>query len=89
MPAFLITYDLTNKKPDDYQNLIDTIKTYGTWARVTESTWIVLSEEKASDIRDNLKQHMKQDDRLFVLKSGVAAAWSNVRCRDEWLKKNL
>lgn len=89
MAAFLITYDLINKDSGKYEKLIDAIKTYGTWARVTESTWVVTSDDPAAVIRDNLKQHMSADDRLFVLKSGVNAAWSNVRCKNEWLKKNL
>jgi len=89
MAAYVITYDLTNKDSGAYDEMIKAIKNYGTWARVTESTWILVSDDKASDIRNNLKQHMHADDRLFVLKSASAAAWSNVRCRDEWLKKNL
>lgn len=89
MSTFLIAYDLTEKDSEDYQKIIGAIKAYGTWARVTESTWIIVSEDKASAVRDNLKQYMKSDDRLFVLKSGTVAAWSNVRCNNEWLKKHI
>jgi hypothetical protein len=87
MPTFLVTYDLTNGDSSDYEELYEAIKAYGTWARVTESTWIVVTDESASAVRDDLMRFMHDDDRLFVLKSGVAAAWHNVRCRTTWLKK--
>jgi hypothetical protein len=89
MPAFLITYDIHKGDSEQYRDLIDAIKAYRTWARVTESSWIVVTEDDASAIRDNLSQHMDDEDRLFVLKSGVAAAWKNVRCKSSWLKKWL
>ena len=73
----------------DYSGLEEAIRGYGTWARITETCWAVVSESKASEIRDHLKQAIGPKDRLFVLKSATAAAWSNVRCRNEWLKKNL
>jgi hypothetical protein len=40
-------------------------------------------------IRDNLKSQMDGNDRLFVIKSGVEAAWSNAICKNQWLKENL
>jgi hypothetical protein len=89
MPTFFITYDLIGGDSSDYEELYKAIKAYGTWARVTESTWAVVTDEDASTVRSDLMQHMHEDDRLFVLKSGSAAAWHNVRCRTAWLKKWL
>ena len=88
MACYLISYDLVG--PDrDYDSLIDAIKEYGTWAKITESFWAVVTEQKAKDIRANLKQHLDSDDIIFVVKSGTQAAWSNVRCSNEWLKRHL
>ena len=89
MPAFFITYDLTAGDSADYEELYKAIKSYGTWARITESSWTVVTEDDVKTVRDNLMQFMHDNDRLFVLKSGVAAAWHNVRCRNSWLKKWL
>ena len=89
MTCYLITYDLNRGTRSDYDDLYAAIKSYGTWARVTESTWLVATDQKASEIRDFLLEHLDENDRLLILKSGVAAAWQNVRCKDAWLKKWL
>ncbi len=89
MPSYLVTYDLTQGSSSDYEELYDAIKSYGTWARVTESSWMVVTDNDQSEIRDHLGEFLRSGDRLFVLKSGKAAAWRNVRARNEWLKKWL
>ena len=87
MPCYIISYDLRNER--DYSALYEAIKGYGTWAHITESTWAVVADERAAEVRDDLLQHMDDDDALFVVKSGVAAAWRNVLCKDTWLRHNL
>lgn len=88
MTAYIVSYDLSNVR--DYDSLIDAIKSYGGWAHITESTWaVVANNSSAAMVRDNLKNFIDGDDRLFVIKSGVEAAWVNVLCRNEWLKENL
>lgn len=88
LACYLISYDLVG--PDrNYDALIKEIKSYGTWAHITESFWAVVTEAKAKEIRANLKTHLDDNDRLVIIKSGTEAAWSNVICRNEWLKKNL
>jgi len=89
MPCYLITYDVNRGTRRDYDELYAAIKEYGTWARVTESTWLVVTDDRATEVRDHLLSFMDDRDRLFVLKSGVAGAWHNVRCRNEWLQKWL
>jgi len=88
MACFLISYDL--KGPDrDYEAVISCIKEYGTWAHIRGSLWAIVTEISAKEIRSDLKQHLKSGDRLFVSKTAKGAAWSNVMCRNEWLKKHL
>ena len=93
MSSYIITYDLIQNndenRSDDYTNLREVIKSYGTWAKVTESCYAIVSEKKSTEIRDHLKNHLKSDDRIFVVKTSGIAAWRNVICKDEWLKKNL
>ncbi len=89
VPCYVIAYDLRDGDPDDYETLIELIKEFGVWARITESTWAVVSDLKATEIRDLLFAKMRSKDRLFVVKSGVEAAWRNTRCKNEWLKKHL
>lgn len=87
MTCYIISYDLRNTR--DYESLYNEIKSYGKWARITESTWAVVTNKSAVRIRDDLSRVVDNDDRIFVVKSGVEAAWRNSRCRNEWLKENL
>jgi hypothetical protein len=87
MACYLISYDLRNTR--EYENLYKAIKSYGTWAHVLESSWAIVSSKSAKEIRDHLKTFIDDDDGLFVVKSGIEAAWQKVRCKDKWLKDNL
>ncbi len=89
MATYFISYDLHQGSSSDYEELYEAIKSYGIWARITESTWAVVTDEDPKVVRDRLMGFMDPEDRLFVLKSGAAAAWHKVRCRREWLKKWL
>lgn len=85
--CYIISYDL--RKSRNYDPLYQALKSYGKWARITESTWAVVTTTSAVEIRDRLRKMMDDDDRLFVIKSGTEAAWRNSRCKSEWLKENL
>lgn len=88
MATYIISYDL--KKPgQNYEKLYEAIKSYGTWAKINESLWAVVTTSTAVQIRDKLLAHIDSNDRLFVIKSGVEAAWRNSICKNEWLKEHL
>jgi hypothetical protein len=65
------------------------VKNFSGWARITSSCWAVMTDQPAKAVRDELAAILQPGDRLFVLRSGTEAAWRNVRCSNEWLKKNL
>ncbi len=85
--TFLITYDLP--EGSDYTELYKALKDYGTWAKITKSTWAIVTDQKATQVRDALLKHIPDGGRLLVAKSGSVSAWRNVICSNEWLKKNL
>lgn len=85
--TYIISYDLT--EGGDYDSIIDTIKEYGTWAHITESTWAIVTSKKTSEIRDQLEKLMPKGSKIIVVKSASVAAWRNVICSNEWLKKYL
>jgi hypothetical protein len=88
MACYIISYDL--RKPGrNYDSLYAAIKSYGTWAHINESVWAVVTTTSAVQIRDYLRNHMDENDRIFIVKSGVEAAWRHARCRNEWLKEHL
>lgn len=85
--TYIISYDM--KEGGDYEELFKAIKAYGTWAHITESLWAVCTESDAINIRDNLLNYFPEGSRIFVIKSGLEAAWKNVICSSDWLQKNL
>jgi hypothetical protein len=89
MQTYLISYDLLDSETEDYDKIFEYIKSYGTWAHITESLWGVKTEKNAVQIRDELQEIVKDGSAIFVIKSGVEAAWGNVICRNKWLKDNL
>jgi len=77
MTTYVISYDLVKAKSKDYTELFDAIKTLGKWAKVVESTWIVVSDMSSVEIRDALTKHMDASDRIIVVQSGSVGAWKN------------
>lgn len=88
MSSKIIEYDL-QKPGRDYDALYEAIKSYGTWAHVTESTWFIKTEDSCAQVRDKLKQVVDSNDRLFVATLTGEAAWHNVICDNDFLKKHL
>lgn len=87
MASYVISYDLP--EGSEYQPLIDRIKQYGTWAHVTQSTWVVVTEDTAKTIRDALNVFIPEGGRLLVVQSAHIAAWNNAMCTNDWLQKNI
>ncbi len=50
-----------------------------------------MTDQKAPEIRDYLKEALEDEDRIFVLRSGTEAAWRKALSQKhtDWLKKNL
>ncbi len=87
MNCYIISYDL--RFGGNYTSIHNAIKAYGTWAKITESTWAVVTNQSSEQVRDNLLGYMDNNDRLFVIKSGGEAAWMRVNCNYEWLQKHI
>lgn len=88
MSSKIIEYDL--RQPGrDYNVLYEAIKSYGKWARITESTWFIKTDDTCVQVRDNLAAMMDANDRLFVGELTGTAAWRNVICSNDYLRENL
>lgn len=88
MNSMIISYDLL-KPGHRYDALIEAIKSYGTWAHITESTWFIKTDQTCSQVRDTLSSAIDNNDLLFVAKLTGAAAWTKVLCSNDYLKNNL
>jgi hypothetical protein len=86
--SYLIAYDLGGPERD-YEELIDAIKSYGYYAHILESNWIVRSNDSASDIRDDLKPHIDLNDKLLVVECGSGWATTFSNDNTEWMHDNF
>jgi hypothetical protein len=83
----IVTYDLRAPKRD-YLFLYDALKKYS-YAKPTESCYVLETSETCEQIRDYLLNYIDADDRLFVAELTGVAAWYKVYCGDDDLKKRL
>lgn len=83
MAIMIVTYDL--RKPDrDYKPLYDYLESL-TYCWHIESVWMLDTNLSCAEIRDGMKGHMHEKDRIFVAQ--LQKHWSafNYDC-SEWLK---
>ncbi len=86
--AYIISYDL-NSPGQDYSKLYEKIKSLGKWWHHLDSTWIVKSDKKASEIRDYLADYLDKNDELIVIKLGDSWAGIGFEKRAyDWLHDN-
>ena len=89
MATYMVGYDL-NKPVQNYTELIDAIKSYGTWWHHLDSTWIIKTDQTPVEVRDNLAQHIDSNDELLVAAISAPAAWHGFNDKgSQWLKDNL
>ncbi len=88
MTIKVISYDL-HEPGQNYDNLIDAIKSYGSYCKINESDWLISTADSCSNIRDFLKQFIDTNDTLFVAElSSNTGWWASYNLRKgavEWL----
>lgn len=89
MTCYIVAFQA--EKTETRNALRALLKTYSGYCPITRTCWAVLSDEKAGEVRDHLKTALQPGDRIFVVRSGTAAAWRNMISdkHSAWLKKNL
>jgi len=89
MDSYMIGYDL-NRPHQDYPDLWNAIKAYGTWWHNLDSTWIIISNKTAVEICDDLRRHVDPNDELLVARVTRNAAWVGFNDKaSSWLKEHL
>lgn len=84
----IVSYDLCNSGKN-YNDLYEYLRKFPAWARITESTWFISSNKSCAAIRDEIKDIVDCDDRIFVAELTGVAAWYNVLCKSDYLKEHL
>lgn len=89
MACYIVTFELTESSR--LPALKEALKSFAGYCPLNATSWAILSDKKASEVRDQLMTVLGAGDRLFVIRSGSEGAWRNSygEKNNEWLKKNL
>jgi hypothetical protein len=83
---YCISYDL--KCPgQNYEELYNAIKSYGTWWHQTGSVWLIYSQETSVFIRNRLMSYIDKNDKLFVV--ALKKDWAGLGFKEneyDWLR---
>lgn len=84
-----ISYDLI-APGKDYDSVIDTIKSLGSWCHALKSTWLVDTELTLGQVHDKIKSHTDITDAYWIVDVTNSDYWvkGNSEIR-KWIKEHL
>lgn len=89
MKTLIVSYDL-HKPEKNYEGLIQKIRSYGKWAKLGGSAYLIITSQTVTQVRDNLSALIDADDSLFVGTCPVPAAWKGLPDDvSKWILENL
>ena len=89
MTTYIVTFEVNdaNRK----KHLDEKLRQFDNYCPIHSSCWAVVSNQTAAEVRSALVEVLNASDRIFVIRSGVAAAWRNTygEKNSKWLKDKL
>jgi hypothetical protein len=87
MSVLLVTYDL--KKPgQDYTDFLAIIRKYP-YARLSESSYAIATNEIPQDVYNKLSPHMDKNDQLYIVTLRSPYWGLGPKEVNDWLTQNL
>src|SRR5438552_4102096 len=88
MAVLAVDYDLRERGPQDYPDLIAALKRFASWCHVLQSSWLVETDATPQQVGEYLKPYLGSTDRLFVKPVVLSASWSQGLPKDvlNWLQ---
>lgn len=74
MRRLIITYDLF-EPGKNYEHLLKRIKSYGEWAKLGGSSYLIHTDKAPKEVRDYLMAALDSGDKLFVGVAASPCAW--------------
>ncbi len=89
MTTYIVTFEVSDASKQN--QLKEKLKQYSGYCPIHDNCWAVISDQSAVQIRDFLNKDISESDRIFVIRSGIEAAWTNPynTKNSEWLKEKL
>jgi hypothetical protein len=92
MSVLLISYDLKSPEDsDDYEVLINKIKSYDGYAKPEYSLWLISTDKQTGTVRDELKEYIHAGDKLLVM-SVTGDGWASFNLPEnvtKWMKDHI
>lgn len=63
---YVITYDLSEKNQDKYEEMFDAIKSFGAYCKIQKSVWLVKSSFSPTQMYDKIVASIGSDDYIFI-----------------------
>lgn len=87
---YLVSYDLKNGAPEDYQALYDEFRSFPDCQRCLDSAWLVASSTLGcGEIRDRLYAHMREGDHIIVVPYDYPRSAMLAREVVQWIRKYI
>jgi CRISPR/Cas system-associated endoribonuclease Cas2 len=87
MAVLLITYDL-NSPGQKHAKLLEKVKQYN-WARLSESSYAIETDESPQQVFDSLRPITDQNDNLYVINLKRPYAGFGPQDVNDWLESKL
>ena len=87
MPMRLLTYEPQN--PANRKVVRSEIKAYKEWREINESVYLIVTNDPPKRIDGRLKQHIDEDDKLYIFNITQPAAGTGPDKLNDWVKANL
>lgn len=90
MNTLLVGYDL-HRPGQDYEDLIEYLKTMPNWWHYLDSTWIIQANFSAGELRDKLRTFTDDNDSLLVIVLPKGVDWASFlpEAGNDWLRQVL
>lgn len=89
MAIYCVSYDL--KTPGKkYEDLYDKLKSFNGYNHILDSTWLVCSNQTASDVYDTIQPAIDKNDSVFISKvnPNEYSGWLSQAAWD-WIRRNM
>jgi hypothetical protein len=88
MKIFIITFELANPGYNHFK-ILQKIRAHSFWARLTNYSYLVVTDLSPKQIRDNFTGAVMDGDRIFVSACPLPAAWSGLpQDVAKWIAEN-
>lgn len=89
--VYMLSYDL-NSPGQKYDNLYEELKKSSSWCHPLDSTWLIYTNESATQLFERVQPYTDKNDRLLIIKlqpgSQNRSGWTTQEVWN-WLNQHL